>query len=249
MCLVWIFHDFSSADATLDCNVLLVGPSMILTTCRIQLPTMSSGKPAPPYTFETQSGAWNELTMSMRHHRNETTWTGRDQTWGIVLPRLWSSQKEWKNQIFNQFSESQSSTWTARVSSHNSRGDFPAGWQLCVCYKSQLKHGIPPHDFRSVSLQHPHSSNILFYKCTKLPMGVMPATEVFKSRMVSVFADTDLKSQFHTLMTPSFPRGTHLKSILQTWRKLLYNWVTPDSKFTWKRANSSGRRSNFLALY
>jgi hypothetical protein len=28
-----------------------------------------------------------------------------------------------------------------------------------------------------------------FYECTKLPMGVMPATDIFQSRMVSVFAD------------------------------------------------------------
>jgi hypothetical protein len=28
-----------------------------------------------------------------------------------------------------------------------------------------------------------------FYKCTKLQMGVMPATDIFQSRMVSVFAD------------------------------------------------------------
>jgi hypothetical protein len=28
-----------------------------------------------------------------------------------------------------------------------------------------------------------------FYECTKLPMGVMPATNIFQSRMVSVFAD------------------------------------------------------------
>jgi hypothetical protein len=28
-----------------------------------------------------------------------------------------------------------------------------------------------------------------FYKCTKLPMEVMPATDIFQSRMVSVFAD------------------------------------------------------------
>jgi hypothetical protein len=28
-----------------------------------------------------------------------------------------------------------------------------------------------------------------FYKCRKLPMGVMPATDIFQSRMVSVFAD------------------------------------------------------------
>jgi hypothetical protein len=28
-----------------------------------------------------------------------------------------------------------------------------------------------------------------FYKCTKLPMEVMPATDIFQSKMVSVFAD------------------------------------------------------------
>jgi hypothetical protein len=28
-----------------------------------------------------------------------------------------------------------------------------------------------------------------FYKCTTLPMGVMPATDIFQSRMVTVFAD------------------------------------------------------------
>jgi hypothetical protein len=31
-----------------------------------------------------------------------------------------------------------------------------------------------------------------FYKCTKLPMGVMPATDIFQSRTVSVFADMEL---------------------------------------------------------
>ncbi len=31
-----------------------------------------------------------------------------------------------------------------------------------------------------------------FYKCTKLPMGVMPATDIFQSRMVSVFVDMGL---------------------------------------------------------
>ncbi len=32
-----------------------------------------------------------------------------------------------------------------------------------------------------------------FYECTKLPMEVMPATDIVHSRMVSVFADMGLR--------------------------------------------------------
>ena len=32
-----------------------------------------------------------------------------------------------------------------------------------------------------------------FYKCTKLPMEVMLATDIFQGRMVSVFADMGLR--------------------------------------------------------
>ncbi len=117
-----------------------------------QTPRNSSLEQTIPHTFKAQSSAWKRIAMSMQHWRNDATQPWRGQTLGLVLPRIWSSQKEWTNQIRDQFLESQSSAWAMRVPSHASRRDFSVGLKLCVCHKPWLEHGIPPHQPGSVSL-------------------------------------------------------------------------------------------------
>jgi hypothetical protein len=46
-----------------------------------------------------------------------------------------------------------------------------------------------------------------FYKCMILPMGVMPATEFFQSRLVSIFADMGPDKPILTSSSLSFLQG------------------------------------------
>ncbi len=126
---------------------------------------------------------------------------------------------------------------------------IPVGWWLCVCYKSWLKHGIPPHEFGSVGTWHPHSCNVLWFlqmHDIDIANGSHACYRHSTVKWSLSLQLRDLKSKLQTLMISSLPRGKHLKSISQSsWRKLSYNWVMPDSKLMQKRAISSARCSIF----
>ena len=59
-----------------------------------------------------------------------------------------------------------------------------------------------------------------FYECTKLPMGVMPATNIFQSRMVSVFADMGPDKPVPYINDILISAGKTSKSILHFRRRL-----------------------------
>ncbi len=93
-----------------------------------------------PHLWSTERHL-KEIATSMRHWRNEATQPRGDHTSGLVLPRSWSSQKEWTNQIRDQFSESQSSAWATGVPSHTSRRVFQSVGRFAYATSLDLNMG------------------------------------------------------------------------------------------------------------
>ncbi len=60
------------------------------------------------------------------------------------------------------------------------------------------------------------------YECLTLPMGVMPATDLFEARMVHIFAEMNERRPFPYIDAFSTSRETRLRSIFQFWMRF---WV------------------------
>jgi hypothetical protein len=59
-----------------------------------------------------------------------------------------------------------------------------------LCHKPRFEHGLPSHETQLSQPRTLDKRNAFgFYSCTVLPMGVMPATDIFQSRIVSIFTD------------------------------------------------------------
>jgi hypothetical protein len=120
----------------------------------------------------------------------EKTLPRRNQGKRIVLPSLWHSQEEWQDhfvinfQSINNQLEQQEYPLTPAEKIFHSIGGFTWATSLNL-NMSYLHIRLSQASQELLTIVMPFG----FYSCTVLPMEVMPATDIFQSRMVSIFAD------------------------------------------------------------